>query len=107
MSTLLPMTPPRIAPAAAPINPPFTLSRLATAPITAPVAAPIAASRVVCFTACGAGAGAGAYTTPLLALRPVLRVDDVRRAVCVGARLTLETRWTGVVYGLPVRPCSV
>ena len=57
LSTLLPITPPRIAPAAPPIIAPFTL-RPATAPITAPAPAPIAASRLVCLTTTGAGAGA-------------------------------------------------
>src|ERR1044072_9509503 len=35
-STLLPTTPPRIPPIAAPMRPPLTLSRLVVAPITAP-----------------------------------------------------------------------
>ena len=38
---------------AAPIRPPFTLSRLVVAPMIAPAAAPIAASRSVCFTVVG------------------------------------------------------
>jgi hypothetical protein len=46
-STLLPITPPRIAPAAPPITAPFTLSLLVTAPMMAPAPAPIAASRLV------------------------------------------------------------
>jgi hypothetical protein len=58
LSTLLPITPPRIAPAAPPMIAPFTLFLLVTAPITAPAPAPMAASRLVCFTTTGAGAGA-------------------------------------------------
>jgi hypothetical protein len=58
LSTLLPMMPPRIAPAAPPMIAPFTLFLLVTAPITAPAPAPIAASRLVCLTTTGAGAGA-------------------------------------------------
>src|SRR4051812_48724941 len=50
LSTLLPITPPRIPPTAAPMRPPFTLFLLVTAPITAPAPAPIAASRCVCFS---------------------------------------------------------
>src|ERR1043165_8758480 len=50
MSTLLPITPPRIPPATAPITPPFTLLRLVVAPMIAPAAAPMAASRWVCLT---------------------------------------------------------
>src|SRR4029079_12322860 len=50
MSTLLPITPPRIPPTAAPMRPPFTLFRLVVAPMTAPAAAPIAASRCVFFS---------------------------------------------------------
>src|SRR5205814_3924214 len=50
LSTLLPITPPRMPPTAAPIRPPFTLLRLVVAPITAPAAAPMAASRCVCLT---------------------------------------------------------
>ena len=57
-STLFPITAPRIPPTPAPINPPFTLSRLVVAPMIAPAAAPIAASRPVCLTVVvGAGAG--------------------------------------------------
>ena len=58
LSTLLPMTPPSMAPAAPPMIAPFTLFLLVTAPITAPAPAPIAASRLVCLTTTGAGAGA-------------------------------------------------
>src|SRR5258705_1615567 len=74
MSTLFPITPPRIPPAAAPMMPPFTLSRLVVAPMIAPAAAPIAASRLVFFlvTVCGADA---ALPLPLL-LPPV----EARRA---------------------------
>src|SRR6185295_7052498 len=50
LSTLFPITPPRIPPTAAPMSPPFTLFRLVVAPMTAPAAAPIAASRCVCFS---------------------------------------------------------
>src|ERR1051325_7480422 len=50
LSTLLPITPPRMPPTAAPIKPPFTLLRLVAAPMTAPAAAPMAASRLVFFT---------------------------------------------------------
>src|SRR6266480_4707873 len=50
LSTLLPITPPRIPPTAAPIKPPLTLFRLVAAPITAPAAAPMAASRFVFLT---------------------------------------------------------
>ena len=58
ISTLLPITAPRIPPTPAPIKPPFTLSRLVVAPMIAPAAAPIAASRAVCFTVVvGAGPG--------------------------------------------------
>ena len=49
MSTLLPITPPRIPPAAAPMTPPLTLLRLVVAPRMAPAAAPMAASRFVFF----------------------------------------------------------
>src|SRR5207247_2408193 len=62
LSTLLPITPPRIPPTAAPITPPLTLLRLVVAPMIAPAAAPIAASRWVCFTTC----------PPLLATVPPL-----------------------------------
>src|ERR1700680_908334 len=77
LSTLLPITPPRIAPAAPPMIAPFTLWP-ATAPITAPAPAPIAASRLVCLTTTGAGAGAlytGAeeYVPPDELLRVVRR----------------------------------
>src|SRR5690349_270929 len=50
LSTLFPITPPRIAPAAPPITAPFTLSLLVAAPMIAPAAPPIAASRLVCFS---------------------------------------------------------
>src|SRR5579884_2052660 len=63
LSTLFPITPPRMPPTAAPIKPPFTLLRLVVAPRTAPAAAPIAASRWVCFTTVGAGCE---YTVPPL-----------------------------------------
>src|SRR3954467_11852384 len=80
LSTLLPMMPPRIAPAAPPMIAPFTLFLLVTAPITAPAPAPIAASRLVCFTTTGAGAGvytgAEEYVPPEELLR---RVVVVRR----------------------------
>src|SRR5262245_16358156 len=76
LSTLFPMTAPRIPPTAAPMTPPFTLFLLVPAPMIAPAAAPMAASRLVCFT-----------TTVRGALRvPVPRVAldrlavDVRRA---------------------------
>src|SRR5881394_2499012 len=60
-STLLPITPPRIPPAAAPMMPPLTLLRLVVAPMIAPAAAPIVASRLVFFwTVVVVGAGAGA-----------------------------------------------
>src|SRR3954465_5687511 len=58
LSTLLPITPPRIAPAAPPMIAPFTLFLLVTAPIRAPAPAPIAASRLVCLTTVGWGCGA-------------------------------------------------
>ena len=48
-STLFPITPPRMPPAAAPMMPPFTLFLLVAAPRIAPAAAPIAASRLVFF----------------------------------------------------------
>src|SRR5215207_3745213 len=69
MSTLLPITPPMMPPAAAPITPPFSLSLLVAAPMTAPAAAPIAASRFVFFLVTTRGSGAGAV--PLLALLPL------------------------------------
>src|SRR5258708_12900705 len=40
-STLLPMTPPRMAPAAAPISPPFPFSRLLPAPTPPPFPLPL------------------------------------------------------------------
>ena len=49
-STLFPITAPRMPPAAAPIRPPFTLSRAVVAPKIAPAAAPMAASRPVFFS---------------------------------------------------------
>src|SRR5829696_1326253 len=69
MSTLLPITPPMMPPAAAPITPPFSLSLLVAAPMTAPAAAPIAASRFVFFFVITRGSGAGAV--PVLALLPL------------------------------------
>src|SRR2546423_12648349 len=78
-STLLPMTPPRIPPAAAPMIPPFNLSRLVVAPMTAPAAAPIAASRFVFFCTVVRGAGAGVVEPTLEP--PEVPPDDDRRAV--------------------------
>lgn len=58
LSMLLPITPPRIAPAAPPMIAPLTLFLLVAAPIAAPATAPIAASRLVCLMIrVGAGAG--------------------------------------------------
>src|SRR5258707_4939979 len=82
LSTLLPITPPRIAPAAPPMMAPFTLFLLVTAPITAPAPAPIAASRLVCFTTVGWGAGA-LYTGAEEYVPPDERDEVERRAVDV------------------------
>src|SRR5207253_1471131 len=98
-STLLPITPPRIPPAAAPMIPPFTLSRLVVAPMIAPAAAPIAASRLVFFLVTVAGADA-AVLLPLLLLPallevPLRRVDDVfvaRGRAGAGAGVALVRR---------------
>jgi len=72
-STLFPITPPRIAPAAPPITAPFTLSLLVTAPITAPAPAPIAASRFVCFST--VVVGAFAVVVPLLVPLELVLLD--------------------------------
>src|SRR6185369_908254 len=61
-------------PAAAPMMPPFTLSRLVEAPMIAPAAAPMAASRLVCFTVTVAGSDGA-----LLAVLPVLLEEPDRR----------------------------
>src|SRR5207244_10731896 len=88
-STLLPITPPRIPPAAAPMMPPFTLLRLVAAPMIAPAAAPIAASRFVFFTVVVVGAGAAAGVEPPtepVDEREVRRAGAAQRAV-VGVRV--------------------
>jgi hypothetical protein len=79
LSTLLPITPPMIAPAAPPTTAPFTLSLLVVAPMTAPAAAPIAASRAPCLTVVVVVVVVGA-----LALDP-LELDPPERRVDVGA----------------------
>src|ERR1700730_18224509 len=108
LSTLLPITPPRIAPAAPPIIAPFTLGP-ATAPITAPAPAPIAASRLVCFTTCGCGAGAlytGAeeYVPPDELLR---RVVAVLRTVVRGAVDVLLSAVAGAAVPARARSAAV
>src|SRR5262245_4944001 len=77
LSTLFPMTAPRIPPTAAPMTPPFTLFLLVPAPMIAPAAAPMAASRFVCFT-----------TTVRGALRAPLAVRVLLERLAVDARRT-------------------
>lgn len=90
------MMPPRIPPAAAPMMPPFTRSRLVVAPMIAPAAAPMTASRFV--LRCGSAGSLGAlgyvpYEPLLLPTPPELLVREaVRRAAArragAGARYT-------------------
>src|SRR5215207_7224754 len=93
MSTLLPITPPRMPPAAAPMMPPFSLSLLVAAPMTAPAAAPIAASRFVFFFVTTRGSDAA--VVPLLELLPLV---VVRRA---GAEVVVRRGAGATAAGAP------
>src|SRR4051794_26701795 len=111
LSTLLPMMPPRIAPAAPPMIAPFTLFLLVTAPITAPAPAPIAASRLVCFTTTGAGAGeytgAEEYVPPEELLRRVLVRRTGARVTVRGVDAVLLLSAVGVAVATPARSAAV
>lgn len=79
-STLLPITPPRMAPAAPPMTAPFTLSRLVAAPMAAPATPPMMASRFVFFTVSVRGADVVVVLPALEPLEPEeLLPDEVRR----------------------------
>src|SRR5450830_1037413 len=104
--SLLPMTPPRIAPAAPPMIAPFTLFWLVTAPITAPAPAPIAASRVVCLTTTGAGAGA-LYTGAEEYVPDERRVVVVLRTVVCGAVVVLLSEFDAGAVATPARSAAV
>src|SRR5437763_5090341 len=95
MSTLFPITPPRIPPAAAPMIPPFTLSRLVVAPMIAPAAAPIAASRLVFFLVTTRGSDAAVL--PLLPLLVPVLLDEPLRRVDVEAFVVRARAGAGAV----------
>lgn len=92
-STLLPITPPRMAPAAPPITAPFTLSRLVAAPIAAPATPPMMASRFVFFSVTVRGADCTVLPLVLPVLLPLeLPPDDERRVEVVRRAVLVEVR---------------
>ena len=105
LSTLFPITPPRIPPTAAPMMPPLTLLRLVVAPMTAPAAAPMAASRCVCFTICPLLVVALPleYTRPL---EPLDRCVLAVRVVLVAALLVAAAAVPFNAFGAGVRSAA-
>src|SRR6476661_8095800 len=102
-STLLPITPPRMAPAAPPITAPFTLFLLVTAPMTAPAPAPIAASRLVFF--CTVVVGVLAFVVvPLLAVLLAVECDVVELDLWV---VELEVDLGAAAAVVPLRIADV